>query len=377
MNFVFFITIYAIFANLIFATPTGTVIEKLSGPHSLYFYPNVQGKRILLLGDQHTQGDTCLKKNPGTNVSEVQNWIMELADTSPECLDVFVETDYRSSNAARNLKVRESCGDLRSCSSPLSAVVSAFAPCIKDNSDCSQNLRYHYIDVRYIKGLIKDIEGKNHFATDQLVDCFARITRNNTEVYDKVENELGKINMGSVSLYRLGIRRDSKDRKEFNSFSRFLCKVSKNICDEKICDETYLNNYNKMVWKILAKEIEKLTLDGNKFITTLYSLYEYKFEHILMTTMDVYFIARLFSKFDLAKMERSPVGCRNHRYGEIKNAVIYAGAGHIDIYNRFIQKYFDLKPSISISPEGKNQCMIFDRPFDYFKQNEESHSESL
>ena len=82
---------------------------------------------------------------------------------------------------------------------------------------------------------------------------------------------------------------------------------------------------------------------------------------------DLYFLLRLFINFDEEKMQKGPVGCRDVKYGEIKNAIFYGGRHHTRIYVEFLRKYFKVEPSIQIMGEAEcMKCIELDRPFDFF-----------
>ena len=84
--------------------------------------------------------------------------------------------------------------------------------------------------------------------------------------------------------------------------------------------------------------------------------------------MDLYFLLRLFIIFDEKKMNRGPVYCRDLKYKEIKNAIVYAGAYHIDIYLLFLKQYFGIEPEINIQNDSDNKCLEFEKPFDFFQK---------
>src|SRR5258706_825787 len=73
----------------------------LSGPISFFFYHDFQGRRVLLLGDRHDAEHLCnvnvcnINQKPlDCHVYEVHDWLMDLAKSSPECLDFFCEFSY-------------------------------------------------------------------------------------------------------------------------------------------------------------------------------------------------------------------------------------------------------------------------------------------
>src|SRR5437016_863621 len=68
-------------------------LQLLSGPFHFAFFPDLLGKRLLLLGETHSdQGfcssSQCQQKQPGCY--EVHTWLRDLALEAPNCLDLFV-----------------------------------------------------------------------------------------------------------------------------------------------------------------------------------------------------------------------------------------------------------------------------------------------
>ena len=48
------------------------------------------GKRLLLLGEEHSTQGIC--KHKDKDYQEVHEWLYSLSENSPTCLDIFVET---------------------------------------------------------------------------------------------------------------------------------------------------------------------------------------------------------------------------------------------------------------------------------------------
>ena len=88
-----------------------TKFLKLVGPVSYYYYPDIKGRSILLLGDIHTpMNDECKKcrNDDGCmNINEYLTRIIRqelLPDKDKECIDFFVETQYRISNKQHEIR---------------------------------------------------------------------------------------------------------------------------------------------------------------------------------------------------------------------------------------------------------------------------------
>src|SRR5581483_2182367 len=71
----------------------------LSGPNQFIFFPDINGKRVLLLGDVHNpigrcKQTDCDEQKNSCHIYEIQQWLRDLAQQAPECLDIFLETQY-------------------------------------------------------------------------------------------------------------------------------------------------------------------------------------------------------------------------------------------------------------------------------------------
>ena len=68
------------------------VLEKLIGPVKLRYYKDLNGKRILLLGEHHDFIEPCMDFNSSNKKEkEVDEWIEYIAINSPVCIDLFSE----------------------------------------------------------------------------------------------------------------------------------------------------------------------------------------------------------------------------------------------------------------------------------------------
>src|SRR5258706_3148266 len=134
-------------------------LSVLSGPISFFFYHDLSGRRILLLGDRHVMeticdSNLCHDSNQSNCFTyEVQQWLIDLAQVSPECLDVFCEVNYLTGKKKDPFHVlfRKSLPNkpLKTYKHSLDAVRDQFGPCLLYPKQCPKQLRYHYIDLRY------------------------------------------------------------------------------------------------------------------------------------------------------------------------------------------------------------------------------------
>jgi hypothetical protein len=158
---------------------------------------------------------------------------------------------------------------------------------------------------------------------------------------------------------------------------------SKSTIINKLFGSNYemMDNYIKMSWKLMEKEISKMNekINKKKFMEDLLAVYldfneSQSFSNLLDIHQDVYLLSRLFIKFEKSKMQRGPIGCRTNKWQEMKNIIVYAGNSHIEMYVSFFKKYFETSPHPDFnittkSEDGYQQCIKLPYPFDFFKQN--------
>jgi hypothetical protein len=164
-----------------------------------------------------------------------------------------------------------------------------------------------------------------------------------------------------IDQYYLGLNRHSSYRLIFMNFIEEFAEIAK----VKGLTEYVIDDELENVWKFIDKELSKISLNKTKFLAIMLSLLENVSIDLFSTSiMDIYTMSRLFIKFDPSKMSRGPAGCTKNI--EVKNAIIYAGNNHIDIYRRFLDEYFGVPPTISRKSDDYTQCMVFSPPFDYW-----------
>ena len=157
---------------------------------------------------------------------------------------------------------------------------------------------------------------------------------------------------------------------------------SKNAIIEELFGKNFgkMDTYIEKSRKLINKEVLKMDkkIDKKKFLEALLEVYmesskDQLFSNLLVLHQDVYFLTRLFMKFEKSKMERGPVGCREEKWEEMRNIIVYAGNAHIRTYVSFFEKYFGKDPhqdfNISSEPEEEyKQCIELPYQFDFFTQ---------
>jgi hypothetical protein len=348
-------------------------LRVLSGPISFIFFPNVNGKKILLLGDYHTNKYLCTEKShqdqgmpdgPSWPVYDVHQWLGDLAKNAPECLDVFLETQYLlpySQTGGKPLKDYEN---------NIEAIEDEFkiclTPIVNVKEKCYSNkLRFHYIDVRLFS--------EKNIIYNPFVPISQKPNIDRQKLSKQIENVLSRLmnekyNKKTLYSYLLGIDKNDMTEAVFHDFIFELYQLMGVPINYR-----GLKEYMELYFQKIDKELAKMhhSIDKDEFLNTLLEIYLEPNKspmNIIGITMDIYFLSRLFIVFDQNKMNRGPVGCRNSQYQQIKNAIVYAGALHIDIYSEFLKKYFTVDPKIDIKQPYNNQCIKLDPPFDFFAE---------
>lgn len=350
----------------------------LSGPSLFYYYPNIQGKKILLLGENHTNKYICKENYCESKVDcqlfEVDDWLYQLATHTSQCLDIFVEEAYYD--------VQTGGAGLNTYAAPLLAIREKFKytrpKYIKEGKNPLTNTRYHSVDIRNV------LEGTSPFVDmAHMAGGGLKYAMGKTPLEFKSKDNM-KIILGCL----MGCNRNIMAQKMFYAFTMQLFISIEQYNDAKgISEMPYdmdswvvekleeINAYIRKLDTLVNKEISKSLpyIKKDKFCETLLSVYmEYigenwdKFIHaLIMLPMDIYLLLRLFIKYEPSKMSRGPAGCRSELYGENKNVIIYTGGLHTDIYRHFLSKYFTVTPTISQN-RSPDQCIELSTPFDFF-----------
>ena len=335
-------------------------LKVLSGPISFYYYPSIDGKRVLLLGDQHRNGTYCnkdelaniSKQNSELGAYEIHDWLWDLSKVAPECLDIFNETGY--------FPINQKGGEpLKSYDSPLEAISDSFLKCVY-NKQCSDRMRYHYIDIRQF---MVEKGDDDIISESQLLDLyFKKQTLDDLSKYLIFEKKWNRRNKIEILLkYYIGLDRKYFAKKTFSEY----CKDYAKAVDEPI--KTYKIDLEvKRIWKLIDKELSKTTLDKNKFFEIMLpiAIENVPISMIGSSIVDIYVLLRLFIKFNENKMIRGPNMCQSNQI--VENAIIYAGDYHIQDYVSFFHNYFGIDPYISYPSKNDTQCLHLSKPFDYF-----------
>jgi hypothetical protein len=337
-------------------------LTRLSGPSRFTFYPNIHGKRILLLGEIHFNRYICPWE---AEAYEIHDWLYDLTQDSQKCIDLFVEQSYVPISSKKRNKNQTGGLFLDQSTSPLLAIRWMF----ENEKEYSDQLRYHYVDVREI-----DYRGYNIYVQPYqprypfvVLDDILHRTKGKEAQINQV---LKKYQDQKKQIFSYLLTIDQKKSSQ-DLCNQLLKELHEAIGDTSYVDidlDIYMQNYNQIINKAFSK-IDPI-IQRDRFFQILLELYEQMNDdlfHVCMyMPMDVYVLCRLFIRFDPNKMNRGPLGCRNLKYQEAKNVIIYGGVAHIDLYASFFEKYFNVRPSIDYNL-GINQCIGFDKPFDFWE----------
>jgi len=288
-------------------------IKKLIGPHIIAFFENIDGRRILLLGEYH------LKLNNNDILDKqsifVHNWLADVISKSSKCIDLMVEQEY--------LFYDDYIGDIPGESS-MGYVIKKFYDCYSKNKQkCRKlypNLRYHYIDLRneVIWLLVKYIDEDLRFIKEL----------SNTNYINKVLR---------VSFeYLVG---ENVDLIIVNDFIEKLHKYNNKIFKKegdtlkklKIDTKDAFDEYRDLICKSLSKcpfIYKKIKIIISAFIEAYTSTKIDPLISLVCIPMDLYCIIRMFQNYDINKLQNGPPKCIDSIYGINRNIILFTGAVH-------------------------------------------------
>lgn len=311
--------------------PPWLSVRKLLGPSVFVFYPNVSGRRVLLLGQSIDAIKSCQGGDFQLGVFEIDEWLGNFAVYGRQCLDIIITDDGETNNSF------------------VSTIINTFELCDQKNQSepnyanllCLGGVRYSHIITH----------GNGFFDLK-------------TETV-KVKNELDQLNAKYISKlkqlceYLLGINRKESIGKIFDQLTTDYLKIHGKIYDRKKIIE-----YLKIMWK-WSDENSKI-IQQPKFLHSLIMSVkddsDMIWEVLRKISMNIYTISKLFVEFNFQQRQSGSISCRYSQYNKMKNVIICAN--DIEIYKKFIEVYFKTMPYID--NHSKKQCIEFGKPFDFF-----------
>ena len=341
-------------------------ISQLVGPNTFVFYKNFgnnKSQRILILGENHTVNGLPKEVDDKTSF-EIHMWLYKLSKISPECLDIFLETNNR-----RIVKNPLKNKNLKDFSSPIESIANVFSVCT--NNDCFTNsVRYHLIDAR----VIDTTESIFHYLVNAQI--YYKLDLTSQIISGENFGRAVKISLfyniaKKTNGYRIMEYYSGKDSSEDNKqiLKEYYEIVSKNTKYENDFElyEKYREEYMKKINKAISKIEQPFDLD--KFYDTLIQCYITLnftfFDSLVCIPMDVYFLLRYLQTY--TKLERGPSNCTGDDYKIAKNSIIHAGDGHSTVYVEFFRQWYEIEPTLSIINPYTTQYIDFETPFDFFQ----------
>ena len=328
-------------------------VVSISGPSLFAFYPDILGKRILLLGDRHVIDSLCSRRE----TYDVHEWLYDLSSQTHECLDILVEMPYLKQQTQIQTKLHDHPhGRLWIYHSPIDAVRHKFLSCytrIKTEPCVSDHLRFHYMDTRVI---------------DNIVVIEAIMTTINLPPH--LVSRYGS-QQSNIYRYILGLNRDTDIR---NIYYHILQELSG--INGIALDVSALDRFTLTYWNLIGKEMNKLNMnlsEKQRFIETLLktgdTLGPLVWLGVGRIYIESYYLTRMFIKFK-TNSDRSN-GC--HSENIMRNIIVYAGGGHCKFIITFIELWLGKHPISEFyrdffdhDGDATSQCIQFSKPFDYF-----------
>ena len=244
----------------------------------------------------------------------------------------------------------------------LSFVRKNFNICSLDSDFCANAypfLRYHYFDIRQIgkiydnKEYKKLLSGKVYKGANTKEILFPSVGMSGNKLKTTLLEKFKPLSnikiQQNLLLFCLG-------ESTPNNIGEQIYDEMLKVTTKK---ETFSYKISKQLIKIISLKVQKqfnnTTINKKKLINFIMNLYE---EHhnapigyiVYPLLIDVYLLSRMFRKYDdKTKNKRAAPGCHTNIS---KNIIVYAGQYHIDIYIKYFNKVYGIKPTIEIKPSN-------------------------
>jgi hypothetical protein len=332
-------------------------LKILSGPELFIFYRDILGKRILMLGETHHIDSICstsLLKTQGS--FEIQDWLVQIGLNAPTCIDIFTETGYKQSLNLYECPTTSSA-PLSKFEAPLIAVECIFNDLIENNKMPSY-VRYHNIDVRkYNNNLFPIAFWTTQYHNHTNLNKLLKFQNVNIKYHSKKKQILS---------YALTLDLSTEATNYYNNYMRDMF----DIISEDYTEHSYQKVFDNYVVLINKQFPKTQGINKNKMLQTLLDIYYDMvsiYDGLMLIPTDLYFLTRLFVRFDEKKIIRGPEGCRMKENATSNNVIVYGGREHIRVYNTFIQIYFNSSPTFIVDNGDKgSQCIKFETSFDFY-----------
>jgi len=391
----------------------GNDIFILNGPTSLYYYPNIKGKKILLLGEYHINEDRCDKQvskvfNPNEEyIMDPLSLIMHLAkmnEKTNNCLDFFLEDGYYTKNhIIDSSKIPKSDSNSYNVTTQINLIRSALylTDCgpikgkIKNKNKnivknklkkCPNGFRYHYFDIMHYQLDDKNKYHDNVFITLlRYYDLFENYIINSSNI-NFTDKKTAFNYTFSIYIYLIGFK---KLKKEYNLGKKYYKDILKYVVDNGYLQEKCNCHPDcKIIYEIMSirqteeianKIYKQIKNIDNKYFTSkeLINYWKYKIEIAIydntITTNSKDQIEKIYDSlniydsfvmimrmaytdtYTIARMFRKFTPKRKIKNCEgkksLQNIIHYSGGAHTESIRNFIEWKFKISPEISINPD--------------------------
>ena len=297
-------------------------IINILGIKRFSFYPNITGKRVLLLGEQH-----IIPGCPETkiNVIPVSEYVQRAARQTPEgkCLDIFEEGSYKISTpffVESGLEITRQM---------------LF---VLENTKQNKHLRVHHTDIRFPEIIPYPIIMRGPKWNEKspskyflpVIDYLLNIDkRRNKKYFNHLVDALRKFEIIKVSKQE----KDSWEKIYFDVMNKEFKKIDKKIITKK-----------KLVTG-LRQVYHNLMNEGKESFSGI----------LKMLPMDIYNLTRLFINFN----DKPGRSCNRLT---IDNCIIHTGSAHTVVYEKFFELVFDQTPSLTRYDPSESSDLCLEIP---------------
>ena len=346
--------------------PFGPELRYLNGVNLFYYYPNIYGRKVLLLGEEHIPGgwDKC---NEVDGCMNINTYISNLIDIKRGCIDFYLEDRYPNVMSG---------GSESSVKLDLDTTRNYWDSKIISNPNIPY-LRLHKWDLRL------DHKGKITTPWNSVYNSIKKQDVSNITKWIRDKNKTIDYLLENVARYTICRKINGIDIDLVHEFILHICKIDLNQFPGKITWNIMYDKNRKKIKKAVDKLSETIDVDSdiliNKFIE--YWIITIK-KHIdnnipediigdfgLLTT-DLYLLSRIFTTFKYDtdnKRDRTPVGCGDE-YSFPKNIILFGGKNHIKFIKGMIHILYPeiLEPMSDDVDMSGNKCIELNRPTQFF-----------
>ena len=335
----------------------------LSGIKHCVLFENIFGRKILLLGEQHSTGSLCkVNADSQSQIYDVHTWINDLAIIAPSPIDIFTESQYIPLSMDKHVTEEkyEPNSPLETYKSPLDAVEE-----ILDNDIITKlpNLRRHRIDIRSPSNIKYPIaimitnfhkqfqKTMTEYSPSDIKNMFKYVIKGDIigkQIHEEMMRRVIKFLLYNLPMEGIwtywGLH--ANEEEIFEMSNKILKFWQNNILDD-------INNLDISVPRTIRmydKETNILDVIIELYMVTQVlapdgPLYDGLYDFAL----EVHTLLKIFSK---------PIDTN------MKNIIVHTGSFHTQFFMTFIQMLSSKFSTFSYL--YSQQCIHFENPFDFF-----------